>query len=195
MEKIKIKSSNNIYFDGPFLIKPDIYEDSRGLFFESWNKKKFNDLCDKEVNFVQDNHSYSDFGVVRGLHYQLNPKAQDKLIRVVSGKIFDVIVDLRFSSKTFKSWAAVDLNCENKNILWVPKGFAHGFLSLNENTQVIYKTTDFWSARLERSINWLDKDLKILWPEISDKKKYNLSSKDSSAYSLKELEEKGELFE
>lgn len=194
MNKIQIKSSQDIFIDGPFLINPEISKDHRGLFFESWNENKFNNLVGNKIKFVQDNHSVSDFGVVRGLHYQLNPKAQDKLVRVVQGKIFDVIVDLRFSSKTYGFWAGLELDDINKNILWVPKGFAHGFLSLTKNSQVIYKTTEFWSRNLERSLNWMDKDLDIKWPKVTGSKTPKISSKDYVASSLKQLEGKGEIF-
>ena len=141
-------------FEGPLLIKPEVFSDSRGFFMESWNQKSFNNLFSDPINFVQDNHSFSFKSVLRGLHYQLNPHAQAKLVRCVSGEIFDVLVDLRLKSSTFGEWTGVDLSAENFNQLWVPIGFAHGFLTKSESAVVLYKTTEFWYKELDRSLNW-----------------------------------------
>lgn len=165
------------------IICPTIYEDSRGLFFESFNTKLFDKLIQKNTKFVQDNHSTSEFNVLRGLHYQLEPFEQGKLVRVIKGEIFDVAVDIRKNSKNFKKWVGVSLSCENKKQLWVPRGFAHGFLVLSEKAEVLYKTDNYYDKNSERSIIWNDLDLNIDWPL---KKSPYLSEKDKNAKPLKE---------
>jgi len=147
-----------------YIIKPQIFGDNRGFFLESYSKKKF----EKEgigAEFVQDNHSRSEKkGTLRGLHFQLPPYTQAKLIRVVSGKILDVIVDLRRDSETFRKWEAFELSAENFQILFVPKGFAHGFMTLEDDTEVLYKADNFYKPESEGGIAWNDPDLKINWP-------------------------------
>ncbi len=164
------------------LIEPQVFGDDRGFFYESFNQNKFEEAIGKKINFVQDNHSKSVKGVLRGLHYQLTPKAQGKLVRVIQGEVFDVAVDLRQSSPTFGQWVGEILSGDNKKQLWIPKGFAHGFLTLSDTTEFLYKTTDFYSPEHEQSILWDDKTIGIDWPmqEVS------LSSKDSAAVSFKE---------
>ena len=179
--------------DGPLLLTPRVFGDERGFFFESWNQQAFNaaagDTC-----FVQDNHSRSSRGVLRGLHYQLPPKPQGKLVRCVLGEIFDVTVDLRRSSPTFGQWVGARLSAENHQQLWVPVGFAHGFLTLSEHAEVLYKTTDFWSRDCERAIRWDDPDLAITWPvEALAGRLPQLSEKDAAAPLLGELAN-GDLF-
>lgn len=156
------------------LIEPDVFHDERGFFFESFNHKKFEECISASVRFVQDNHSYSRRGVLRGLHYQLDPHAQGKLVRVIKGEVFDVAVDIRKTSPTFGKYVAARLSSENNRQLWIPEGFAHGFLTLSETAEVIYKTTNYYSKPFERSICWNDKSIEIVWPEcfpliISDK--------------------------
>ena len=156
------------------IIEPTVFEDERGFFFESFNHKKFEEAIGREVSFVQDNHSKSVKGVLRGLHYQLPPHSQGKLVRVVKGEVFDVAVDIRKSSPTFGQWVAEVLSAENKKQLWIPEGFAHGFLTLSETAQFLYKTTDYYAKEYERSIVWNDYSFNISWPQhihvsVSDK--------------------------
>ena len=187
---IKILSSNkgNI-LEGVCTIKPKVYQDNRGFFYESWNQKLFNKLVGEEVTFLQDNHSLSNIGVLRGLHYQIEPKPQGKLVRCVSGSVFDVAVDIRKSSPTFGEWTSVVLNNLSKTMIWIPVGFAHGFLSLEENSEVLYKASDLWSKELDKSIRWDDKDINIDWP-LKDINCFEprLSEKDSEAPYLKNAE-------
>lgn len=149
---------------GVIILEPKVFGDERGFFFESFNEEKFNSIVRHPVAFVQDNHSCSQKGVIRGLHYQLPPFAQGKLVRVVAGAVFDVAVDLRRSSSTFGKWVGVTLTAENKKQLWIPPGFAHGFCALSDNAEFLYKTTAFYSAAHERCIRWNDEHLKIDWP-------------------------------
>jgi len=146
------------------IIQPALFEDARGFFCESYNQKAFDAAVGREVRFVQDNHSRSARGVLRGLHYQLPPHAQGKLVRVLRGEVFDVAVDVRRSSATFGQWVGVHLSAENRRQLWIPEGFAHGFLVISEFADYMYKTTDYWFKGLERSIAWDDPDLAIVWP-------------------------------
>lgn len=148
-----------------FMIEPKVFSDSRGYFFESFNEQDFLAGAGVKTHFVQDNHSLSTRGVLRGLHYQLE-HTQGKLVRVVSGAVFDVTVDLRQSSATFGQWVGVELSAENKKQLWVPPGFAHGFLVLSEQAEFLYKTTDYWHAPSEQCLLWNDPILKIDWPNI-----------------------------
>lgn len=145
------------------LFTPEIFKDSRGIFYESYNKKLFNDIVGEDIIFVQDNISGSKKNVLRGLHYQIN-YPQGKLVQVISGEVFDVAVDIRKSSKYFGKWVSALLSDKNMNHLWIPPGFAHGFLALTENVKFIYKTTDFYHKESERAIIWNDSSLNIDWP-------------------------------
>jgi dTDP-4-dehydrorhamnose 3,5-epimerase len=147
------------------IIEPKVFGDDRGWFFESFNEKDFSAALGHSVTFVQDNHSSSKKGVLRGLHYQME-QTQGKLVRVCHGAIFDVVVDLRKSSATFGEWVGVELSAENKKQLWIPPGFAHGFLVLSETADFLYKTTDYWHASSEQCILWSDSTLVIRWPDI-----------------------------
>lgn len=149
---------------GLLLIEPRVFGDERGFFFESFNEKAFAEATGVVPNFVQDNHSKSVKGVLRGLHYQLPPKAQGKLVRVVQGEVFDVAVDIRKDSPTYGQWVGEVLSADNKKQLWIPPGFAHGFLTLSDTAEFLYKTTDYWSPEHERAIIWNDDTLNIEWP-------------------------------
>ena len=149
---------------GVLVIEPRVFGDERGFFFESFNQKAFQEATGLDITFVQDNHSKSAKNVLRGLHYQLPPKAQGKLVRVVQGEVFDVAVDLRKSSKTFGQWVSIHLSAENKKQFWVPEGFAHGFVVLSETAEFLYKTTEYYSPEHERSLLWNDPTLGIEWP-------------------------------
>ncbi len=147
-----------------WLIEPRVFGDERGFFFESYNEKAFNETTGISPRFVQDNHSKSVKGVLRGLHYQLPPRAQGKLVRVVQGEVFDVAVDIRKGSPTYGQWVGEILSADNKKQLWIPPGFAHGFLTLSDTAEFLYKTTDTWSPEHERAILWNDEMLNIDWP-------------------------------
>ena len=147
------------------IIEPKVFNDDRGWLFESFNAKDFSEALGTPINFVQDNHSFSKKGVLRGLHYQLE-KSQGKLIRVCHGSVFDVAVDLRQSSKTFGRWLGVELSAENKKQMWVPPGFAHGFLTLSDEAECLYKITDYWDAVSEECLLWNDSTLNIQWPNL-----------------------------
>jgi dTDP-4-dehydrorhamnose 3,5-epimerase len=147
------------------VIEPKVFGDDRGWFFESFNEKDLSEAVGQKITFVQDNHSSSKKGVLRGLHYQME-HTQGKLVRVCHGAVFDVTVDLRESSSTFGKWVGVELSAENKKQLWVPPGFAHGFLVLSETTEFLYKTSDYWHAASEKCIVWNDPTLNIQWPNI-----------------------------
>ncbi len=162
------------------LLEPQVFGDQRGFFFESFNLAKFQDIVGRPVNFVQDNHSKSAQHVLRGLHYQL-PHPQGKLVRVVAGEIFDVAVDLRRSSATFGQWVGAVLSAENKKQLWVPEGFAHGFVTLSQSAELLYKTTDYYYPEHEACIKWDDADLNIAW-NLSQAPV--LSAKDSAGLTL-----------
>jgi len=154
---------------GVVIIEPAVFGDDRGWFYESFNEAKFNAALDDiglpaAPRFVQDNHSQSKAGVLRGLHYQLPPHAQGKLVRVVRGAAYDVAVDIRAGSPTFGQWVGVELNADNKRQLWIPEGYAHGFIALEDDTHFLYKTTDVWSKDCERSILWNDPAIGIQWP-------------------------------
>ena len=163
------------------VIEPNVFGDARGFFFESFNQKAFDEAVGRPVNFVQDNHSRSVKGVLRGLHYQVN-QPQGKLVRVVRGAVFDVAVDIRKSSPTFGQWVGVELTEDNHKQLWVPEGFAHGFLVLTASAEVLYKTTDYYAPGNERAIRWDDPSLNIHWPDTGVSAQ--LSSKDQQAVSL-----------
>ena len=160
------------------LIEPQVFGDDRGFFFESFNQERFEKVLDHKINFVQDNHSKSMKGVLRGLHYQLTPKAQGKLVRVIQGEVFDVAVDLRQSSPTFGKWVGEILSADNKKQMWIPEGFAHGFLTLTDTAEFLYKTTDFYSKEHEQAIIWNDETIGIDWPS----RKVSLSPKDETAH-------------
>ena len=167
------------------LIEPHIFEDSRGFFFESFREDVFKNETSLDISFVQDNHSKSFQGVLRGLHYQLSPHAQGKLTRVIKGEVLDIAVDIRKSSPTYGQYVAEILSCANKKQLYIPEGFAHGFLTLSHTSEYLYKTTDFYHSQSERCILWNDATLNIEWPlniEIF------LSSKDLSGANFDSIE-------
>lgn len=164
------------------IIEPKVFGDDRGWFYESFNEKEFSAAIDKEVSFVQDNHSSSKKGVLRGLHYQTE-QTQAKLVRVVCGSVFDVAVDLRESSKTFGQWVGIELSAENKKQMWIPKGFAHGFLVLSEMAEFLYKTTDYWNATSEKCLMWNDATLNIEWPIAELTPKLNNKDRAGSSWS------------
>ena len=171
------------------LIEPKVYGDDRGFFFESYNARELGNALGSKQEFVQDNHSKSRQGVLRGLHYQLAPQAQGKLIRVVAGEIFDVAVDIRKGSATFGRWVGQRLSSDNHYQLWVPPGFAHGFLTLSEFAEVFYKTTDFYAPSLECAIKWNDADIGIDWPLTEVKRQGVLvSAKDAQAVAFEDAE-------
>ena len=183
----------------PLLLTPRVFGDDRGFFFESWNQRSFVAALGLPVEqapaFVQDNHSRSSRGVLRGLHYQLPPHPQGKLVRCVVGEIFDVAVDIRRSSPTFGQWVGAVLSGENKQQLWVPEGFAHGFLTLSEHAEVLYKTTDFWSKECEGAIRWDDPQLSIHWPlELIGVMEPLLAEKDGNAPLMAAALASGKLF-
>ena len=168
------------------LLEPTIHEDERGYFFESYNKRVFEEIVGHPVEFVQDNQSYSKQGVLRGLHYQVPPYEQGKLVRVVQGEIFDVAVDIRKDSPTFGKWVGEYLSAENKRQLWIPPGFAHGFLVTSEHAELLYKCSDnHYHPTAERSLKWNDPEIGIDWPNL--RKEPILSEKDRRATGLKIL--------
>lgn len=172
------------------LIEPKIFEDERGWFMESFNEQRFHQELNKlglpaPSAFVQDNHSCSQKGVLRGLHYQLSPHAQGKLVRVTQGAAFDVAVDIRKGSPTFGKWVTAELNSQNRHMLWIPEGFAHGFVALEDNTHFHYKTTSFYASDCERAIRWDDCQLAIEWPIVEE---LLISSKDAVAPLLVEAQ-------
>lgn len=165
------------------LIEPKVFGDERGFFFESFNRRTL-EPYGLDIDFVQDNHSRSAKGVLRGLHYQIQ-QAQGKLVRVISGEVFDVAVDIRRSSPRFGQWAGVKLSAENKQMLWVPAGFAHGFLVLSESADFLYKTTDFYAPQYERTILWNDPTIGIVWPWLGEP---ILAAKDRAGLLLSQAE-------
>ena len=165
------------------IIEPAVFGDERGFFFESYNAERFRGLTGIDVTFVQDNHSMSQKGILRGMHYQIF-NAQDKLVRVSSGSVFDVAVDLRKSSKTFGKWVGVELSAENKRQLFVPKGFAHGFVVLSEQAEFLYKASDFYTPEAERYLSWNCAEIGIEWPIDQP----TLNGRDANAPGLKECE-------
>lgn len=168
------------------LFEPKVFGDERGFFLESFNQLKFEELTGLEnIEFVQDNHSKSQKGVLRGLHYQLPPKSQGKLVRVVQGEVFDVAVDVRKNSPTFGKWVGELLSAENKRQLWIPAGFAHGFVTLSETAEFLYKTTNYYAPEFERSIKWDDAEIGIQWPLSFEPL---LSQKDLAGVSLMEAD-------
>ena len=165
--------------DDLLILEPGRHGDARGWFMESFNQRVFDQAVGRHVEFVQDNHSCSARGVLRGLHYQVPPHAQGKLVRVVSGSVFDVAVDIRRGSSTFGRWYGVTLDAADHRQLWIPPGFAHGFLALQDQTQFLYKTTDFYSQDCERSIAWNDPAIGIEWPSLGSAPQ--LAAKDAAA--------------
>ena len=196
MEYFKINSNKGNLIKGPLVIKPKIFLDDRGYFFESWNNFEFNKIISRNVSFVQDNHSESRFGVVRGLHYQLKAKAQAKLVRCIRGEIFDVLADIRKDSDTYGEWSSFILNEQNKLQIWIPEGFVHGFMALKNSSEVQYKTNEYWDKDYERALFWKDSDLNINWPLENGIEESNIivNYKDSIAPTLKEIERSGDLF-
>lgn len=166
--------------------EPKVFGDERGFFFESFNHQLFEEAIGRKVTFVQDNHSKSSKGVLRGLHYQLPPHAQGKLVRCVAGEVFDVAVDIRKSSPTFGKWVGVHLSGDSKRQLWIPEGFAHGFITLSDTAEFLYKTTNYYAPSSDRGIAWNDKNIAIEWPTLD----FNImtSAKDSMAKSLFEAD-------
>ena len=169
---------------GLLILEPKVFGDSRGFFMESYNAKAFQDATGLDVNFVQDNHSRSGKGVLRGLHYQIE-QAQGKLVRVVRGSVFDVAVDLRKASPTFGKWVGVELSEENHRQFWIPPGFAHGFLVTSESADFLYKTTDYYAPQFERSLAWNDPTVGVVWPLEGEPL---LSAKDVAGKGLAECE-------
>lgn len=168
------------------IFEPRVFGDDRGFFFESFNQRIFEEAVGRAIEFVQDNHSRSSQGVLRGLHYQLAPHAQGKLVRCVVGEVFDVAVDIRKGSPTFGQWVGVNLSAQNKRQLWIPEGFAHGFLTLSEHAEFLYKTTNYYQPTAERSILWNDATLAIVWPSLATST--TLSSKDELAAAFNDAE-------
>lgn len=166
------------------ILEPQVFSDERGFFYESFNQQQFNQAIGREVNFVQDNHSRSVQGVLRGLHFQRAPHAQAKLIRVIYGEVFDVAVDIRLKSPTYGQWYGECISAENKRQIWIPEGFAHGFLVLSSVAEFLYKTTDYWHPELECTINWNDPEIGIDWP-LTDCTQ--LSKKDHHGCKLSEV--------
>jgi dTDP-4-dehydrorhamnose 3,5-epimerase len=166
------------------IFEPKVYGDERGFFFESFSKKIFEEAIGRQIEFVQDNHSKSRKGVLRGLHFQKGEHAQGKLVRCVVGEVFDVAVDVRKDSKTFGQWVGVHLSAENKRQLWIPEGFAHGFLTISETAEFLYKATNYYAPSAEGSILWNDETIGIEWP-LSDAPE--LSAKDAVAPTLKSV--------
>lgn len=166
------------------ILEPQVFGDQRGFFYESFNQRKFQEITGREVNFVQDNHSRSARNVLRGLHYQIE-QAQGKLVRVIAGEVYDVAVDIRRSSATFGQAVGVHLSAENQRQLWIPEGFAHGFVVLSDYAEFLYKTTDYWAPQHERCIIWNDPSLNIAWPLDGEPV---LSAKDAQGKLLTEAE-------
>lgn len=154
----------NTHIPDVLILEPKVFGDERGFFFESFNQKSFEQAIGRHVEFVQDNHSCSSKGVLRGLHYQLAPYAQAKLVRCLRGSIYDVAVDIRENSPTFGKWVGVELSASNKKQIWIPEGFAHGFIALEDNSEILYKTNNYYSKECERAIIWNDEHLNIEWP-------------------------------
>ena len=196
MQVEQLSSQQGQLLDGPLLITPRVFGDERGWFFESWNQRRFDEAVGDAVVFSQDNHSRSQRGVLRGLHYQLPPEPQAKLVRASAGAIFDVTVDIRRGSPTFGQWVGAELSAENRCQLWVPEGFAHGFLTLSEQAEVQYKARGFWNRDCEQTIRWDDRDLAIAWPlERLEGVSVSLSEKDAGAAGLQQNLGSGALFQ
>ena len=196
MQVEPLQTAQGLSIEGPLLITPRVFGDDRGWFFESWNQNNFNEAVGETVVFSQDNHSRSVRGVLRGLHYQLAPEPQAKLVRASLGAIFDVAVDIRSSSPSFGQWVGTILSADNKQQLWVPEGFAHGFLTLSEVAEVQYKARGFWNKGCERAIRWKDPELAIHWPlNQLEGVVVSLSEKDAAAPSIKAAVSAGDIFQ
>lgn len=172
--------------EGLLILEPKVFGDARGFFYESFNQQIFQSATGLDVQFVQDNHSLSSKGVLRGLHYQLPPHAQGKLVRCVRGAVFDVAVDIRMGSSTFGKWMGVELSETNFRQFWIPPGFAHGFVTLSEKAEFLYKTTDYYAPTHDRSIIWNDPSIGIVWPDLDGQ--IQLSAKDGAAKTLAEAD-------
>lgn len=195
MQFEQLNTLNAQVIDGPLLVTPQAYGDERGWFFESWNQRRLDEAVGAPIQFSQDNHSRSVRGVLRGLHYQLDPEPQAKLVRASVGAIFDVVVDIRLSSPTFGCWVGAELTAENRCQLWVPEGFAHGFLTLSPVAEVQYKARGFWNKGCERAIRWDDPDLAIAWPETQlSGVSVSLSGKDAEAPGFIDAQTSGDVF-
>ncbi|MFM0647599.1 dTDP-4-dehydrorhamnose 3,5-epimerase [Paraburkholderia bryophila] len=166
------------------IVEPKVFGDARGFFYESFHQQRFNAAVGRSVEFVQDNHSLSAKGVLRGLHFQIDPMEQGKLVRAVKGEVFDVAVDIRPDSPTFRQWVGAHLSAENKRQMWIPRGFAHGFLVLSDEAEFLYKTDNYYSPEHERSIRWDDPSIGIEWPVSVQP---NLSQKDAIAPALADV--------
>ena len=190
----KCFTKDNLEIEGPLIIEPKIFEDKRGFFFESWNRRDWEEILkidnQSSENFVQDNHSKSSKGTLRGLHFQRIPSAQGKLVRCIKGEIFDVAIDLRKSSSTFCKYVGVRLNNKNKEQLWIPKGFAHGFLTVSDYAEVNYKTTDYWDSKNEKTIIWDEKMFNVEWPLEEINFNISLSIKDQNGLKFSQLSNK-----
>ncbi|WP_373988935.1 dTDP-4-dehydrorhamnose 3,5-epimerase [Duganella sp. BuS-21] len=173
--------------EGLLVLEPRVFGDDRGFFFESFNARRFAELTGVSAEFVQDNHSRSSKGVLRGLHYQIQ-QAQGKLVRATAGSVFDVAVDIRKSSPTFGQWYGCELSAENKRQLWIPAGFAHGFVVTSDAAEFLYKTTDYWAPEHERAILWNDPAVGISWPALAADGAPLLSGKDQAASLLADAE-------
>jgi len=192
MKAENLINNKGMIMNGVKLISHDIFHDNRGFFFEDWNKNDFEKVLKQNYDFCQLNHSFSYHGVIRGLHYQLNPEPQGKLIRCLRGKIYDVVVDLRKDSLTFSSWVGIELREEEYKSLWIPPGFAHGFLAQSKKAEIQYFVTSKWNQELEKCIIWNDPQLNIEWP--IDDLKVILSSKDLEGIKLCHAEALGYIF-
>jgi dTDP-4-dehydrorhamnose 3,5-epimerase len=170
--------------EGVLVLEPSVFEDTRGFFMETFNQRDFDAAVGRHIEFVQDNHSRSVKGVLRGLHYQIAPHAQGKLVRVVSGSVFDVAVDLRPSSTTFGRWIGFELDARRQRLIWLPPGLAHGFLVTSDSADFLYKTTDYYSPSCERALRWCDPDIGIRWPDVGGAP--SLSPKDAAAPPMRE---------
>jgi dTDP-4-dehydrorhamnose 3,5-epimerase len=171
--------------DGVLIFEPKAFGDARGFFMESFNQRAFNQAVGHEVQFVQDNHSRSAKGVLRGLHFQKAPHAQGKLVRVAAGAVYDVAVDIRPGSPTYGRWVGAELSASNHRQLWIPPGLAHGFLVLTDSADFLYKTTDYYAPHAEGAVRWDDPDLAITWPDVGMPPQ--LSAKDAAAPLLRHL--------
>ncbi len=195
MQVEQLQSPQGATIEGPLLISPRAFGDERGWFFESWNQRRFDEAVGEEVVFSQDNHSRSVQGVLRGLHYQLAPEPQAKIVRASVGEIFDVAVDIRKGSATFGQWVGAHLSAVKKQQLWVPEGFAHGFLTLSAVAEVQYKARGFWNKDCERAIRWDDTTIGIQWPlDQLGKTEVSLSGKDAVAPTLDQAKAAGDVF-
>lgn len=196
MQVDQLTSNRGQRIDGPLLISPAVFGDDRGWFMESWNQKTFDQAVGETVVFSQDNHSRSARGVLRGLHYQLPPEPQAKLVRASIGAIFDVAVDIRQDSATFGQWVGAQLTADNKAQLWIPEGFAHGFLTLTDVAEVQYKARGFWNKSCERALLWNDPEIDIAWPlDQLEGAEVSLSGKDAEAAGLSTAVQQGDLFQ